>query len=424
MQNKHVIVVGGGMIGLCTAHALQRDGHRVSIIERERLGSGAAKGNAGELTPQQVTPLASPNTARDIVRGVFSRNSYLSIDPRQLLALARFGIGFLLASRTGQMRHGERALAALSRDMLPALERFADDGIDIGGGGSGFLVTAENRELLAAAHQGYVQRAAQGWGQAPGEILQGKKLRKYEPALARDVTGAFLLPEEFSLDSITFIDSLAEHIRAAGANIHTGYTAKRMNHEHTAVECVTDSGETHTVSGDCVVVALGAWTTQFLRDSEIPSTQVVPGKGYSFTLPVEQMPNTVLHSLDRHCVATPMHDRLRIVGMMEFDNRPHELHADRISKLKEIARYVVGGGDWNGITDEWVGARPMTFDGLPMLGAVPGRPGVLVASGHNMHGLSLGPVTGEVIAQLVSGREPNSNGQPLDLTPFRVRRGL
>lgn len=421
MKTQHVVVVGGGLIGLSTAYALLRDGHRVTIIDRDRLGGGAAKGNAGELTPQQVAPLASSNTAKDIINGVFTRSSYLSIEPLQLPRLAFFGLGFLWASGAKRAAKGAAALAQFSDEILPSLQRMAADGIDISGGGDGYLMTSSVEPELQAAHAAYRKRADRGWGEGPGPILRGAQLAEHEPALAPGVAGGFMLPGEFSLDPVTFVASLIEHLKANGAEIREGLTAERLG-DGASVVCRAFDGTETTIRGDRLVLAAGAWTTPILRKSRIRSAPVVSGKGYSFTVPVEQMPNTLVHSMDRHCVAIPMHGRLRIVGMMEFGSHPEHLNRQKLEVLTRAASGVIAGADWQNRTEEWVGARPMTADGMPLLGAIPSRPEVLVAAGHNMHGLSLGPVTGEVLADLIAGRSPSAGGRPLDLRPFAVKR--
>src|SRR5699024_1034486 len=103
---QHVVIVGGGLIGLCTAHAVLRDGHTVTIVESDHIGAGAAVGNAGELTPQQVAPLASPNMAKDVVRGVFTPSHYLTIAFSKLPHLSIWGLEFILNSTKSRMARG------------------------------------------------------------------------------------------------------------------------------------------------------------------------------------------------------------------------------------------------------------------------------------------------------------------------------
>lgn len=418
---KHVVIVGGGLIGLSAAHALVRDGHTVTIIERDHLGAGASTGNAGELTPQQVAPLASRNTALDVTRGVFTNSSYLSISPFKLAHLARFGIEFLLASTKKRAARGEAALAQFLDGMFPALDRLTADGIDTGGGSEGFLMTCSDEAALQAAYAKHQRRADNGWGEAPGPILRGDALHEAEPALGPEVHAGFMLPAERSLDPVTFVASQIKYLLDAGVEVRSGLTAQRLG-EGSSVVCVDEQGNEETISGDAVIVAAGAWTTKVLKKSGIRSKKVVTGKGYSFTVPIEQMPKTLIHAIDVNAVIIPMSGRLRIVGMMEFDEQPEKFNANRLDILTSAASKVLTGADWENRTEEWVGARPMTSDGLPLLGAVPGRPNVFVASGHNMHGLSLGPLTGEILADLVAGRTPTSNDKPIDLKPFAINR--
>ena len=421
MAQQHIVIVGGGLIGLCSAFALVRDGHRVTIIERDHLGAGAATGNAGELTPQQVAPLASLNTARDVFAGLFTRSSYLSIAWPSLPKLAGFGLGFMRASMKKPAARGAAALAQFSDELLPALHRFAEAGIDISGGGTGYLMTYSEDAGLRATHAGYQARAARGWGEAPSAIMRGAELHTHEPVLDPAISGGFMLPGEFSLDPVTFVDSLIAYLKAAGVEVRTGLTATRLG-SGASVVCRDKAGDEIAIAGDRVLIAAGAWTTPILRRSGVRSAAVVSGKGYSYTVPVEQMPRHLIHSMDRHCVVIPMHDRLRIVGMMEFDGKPEQMNRDRFDVLTRAARGLITGADWAGRTDEWVGARPMTADGMPLLGTVASRPEIIVAAGHNMHGLSLGPITGEIVAQLATAQTPTVGGRPLDLKPFAVQR--
>lgn len=420
---QHVVIVGGGILGLCSAHALLRDGHKVTIVEQDHLGAGAAIGNAGELTPQQVAPLASPNMVKDVIRGVFTPSHYLTIALPTIPYLSFWGLDFMLASGKKRMAYGTKALAQFSDGIFPALDRLTESGIDTTGSQSdGFLMIASDEDLLKTSHAAYQSRADKGWGVAPGPIMRGKELHDFEPTLDPGVTGGYLLPAERSLDPVTFVQSLIDDLTSRGVEMMVGYKGDRVTSDGKSVICKDKNGAEITVSGDKVVIAAGAWTTKILKNSGIKHKKVVSGKGYSFTVPVETMPRHLVHSKDRNAVLIPMHDRLRVVGMMEFDEKPTKFNKSRLDVLKKAASTVITGADWDNITEEWVGPRPMTSDGLPLLGAVEGNPNVIVATGHNMHGLSLGPIHGEVVADLVAGRTPTSDGKPINMKPFAVKR--
>jgi D-amino-acid dehydrogenase len=141
------------------------------------------------------------------------------------------------------------------------------------------------------------------------------------------------------------------------------------------------------------------------------------GKGYSFSVFPESMPRRALHLPDGHVAVTPMNDRLRIAGTMEFDGTFDRFEPRRVEAMVAAASPYLRGIDWNGRSDEWVGPRPMTPDGLPMIGHLEGQSRIFVATGHNMLGVTLAPATGRVIADLMLRAEV-----PFDLSPFSPNR--
>src|SRR5699024_6081465 len=134
------------------------------------------------------------------------------------------------------------------------------DGVDISGGGEGYLMTCADDAGLRAAHEAYRVRSTRGWGEAPGPILRDERLAELEPALATRDTGGFMLPGEFSLDPVTFVASLIQHVVDSGVEVREGLTAMRIG-AGASIVCVDAGGVETTVSGDRLVIAAGAWTT-------------------------------------------------------------------------------------------------------------------------------------------------------------------
>lgn len=422
-HSRDVLVIGGGLVGLCAAYSLLRDGHTVTIIERKTLGSGAAQGNAGEVTPLQVAPLASPSMIKDIAAGLLTRTSYLSIAMSKLPSLAGFGLGFMRSANPQTMARSLGALAQFADGIFSSFDEMARNGIDISGGGEGYLFTSSRLEEIEKMHAGFVGRSSASRGNRPGAILRGAALHEAESTLTSETTAGFILPAERYLSPARFVSSLITTVVSGGARVLENTSAVTLTESDGKPGVVVTSaqGDQETLTADAVVVAAGVWSQRLLKNSGVFAS-LVAGKGYSFTVPVEQMPKSLIHSVDRHFVATPLAGSLRIAGIMEFDGQPERLNADRIEFLAKVASSVISGADWENRSDEWVGPRPMTSDGLPALGRVRGFPHTFVAAGHNMHGLSLGPVTGDIVAQLVAGYPASVNGVEIDLSPFSLER--
>lgn len=129
----------------------------------------------------------------------------------------------------------------------------------------------------------------------------------------------------------------------------------------------------------------------------------MPGKGYSFSVAAHPMPRRLVHLGAAKAVLTPLGKRLRVAGTMEFDLDPDRFRQRRVDAIVAAARPYLPGADWERREEEWMGPRPMTPDGLPLIGPVPGQPGLLLATGHNMLGLMLAPATGRLVAELATG---------------------
>ena len=424
---QEVLILGGGIIGLCSAHALLRAGHRVTIVDRDRPGSGAACGNGGEITPLTALPLAGPGMVRETIRGVLSRRHYLSIAPLALPALTAFGCSFLAHCAPARRAAGARALDQLVRGAFAAFDALAGDGIPLAGGGSGFLYTHPDRDTLAAYREVLAARADHLGLAGPDPVLEGDAVHAAEPALAASVRASFVAPSERYLDPGVLVEDLETSARAAGARIVTGAEAIRVEpgrgaHDLPAAVVRTPAGE-ERLTADRIVVACGSRTGAVLAASGVRpplGLAVRPGTGYSFTVGTETLPRVLLGSLEQRTIAIPLSGRLRIVGLMDFDGSHDRFDPQRARHLAERAAMFVRGADWSDITEEWVGPRPMTPSGLPIIGGLPGDPRIVVAAGHNMHGLSLGPVTGELVAALVEGRPGRIAGADVDMRPFAL----
>ncbi|HJP77799.1 MAG TPA: FAD-dependent oxidoreductase [Pseudonocardiaceae bacterium] len=406
MTPRSVVVVGGGVIGLCCAYYLARAGLRVTVVERDRVGSGASRGNAGEICPDLVEPLPAPGVIGPALRTLHRSDAALYLRPRPSIELARFLLGFALHANKSDHRTGAAALAALAEDTFAEFEKI---GVDVKANKNGFLYVYGSADTARRARQ-----AARELGAPVGELLDHADLASHEPFLAGGARFGFHVDGQWSIDPNLFVDGLAGELRGLGVEIIEGARGTRIEDTGGRTRTHTSAG---TVEADRVVLAAGIWTRQLGRALGV-DLNIVPGKGYSFTVPATTLPSKLVHLGDAHVAVNPIGDALRIAGTMEFDRDHDRFDPRRIAAIVAAAKPYLDGVDWTGRRDEWVGPRPMTPDGLPAIGPLPGHENVLVASGHNMLGLMLAPSTGRLVADLITGDRP----QVPAFDPARISR--
>jgi D-amino-acid dehydrogenase len=200
-----------------------------------------------------------------------------------------------------------------------------------------------------------------------------------------------------------YVAALADSVIARGGKIVSGAAVTGMREVGQGVVVDSDSGAAE--SFDAIVVATGAWLGRHAKDFGVKRV-VQAGRGYSFSVEVKDLPNGPVYFPAARVACTPVGDRLRVAGMMEFRRPEEPLDQRRIAAIVEAARPLLAGADLDHRQDEWVGSRPVTSDGLPLIGATR-SPRVFVAGGHGMWGITLGPVTGRLLAeQMVTGQVP------------------
>jgi D-amino-acid dehydrogenase len=409
-----VVVIGGGIVGLSCAWFLRRAGADVVVAEAgPRVGQGASRGNAGAICPSMLEPLAAPGMLRTILDDLRRPDAALHIHPATMPRMAGFLMRFAQAATTEAYERGAEALAQLGRGVGGAYDELAAAGIVTNVRRDGYL-TLHATEAGAQAERAEIARmASMGLCDPPGPILDGDGLRRLEPLVSERIAAGFELPRERWIDTGALVDELDAALRADGVVVRTGARVRAIADLGDGVEIDTASG---IIVGAVAVVAGGAWSKDLLRPL---GTRIAlyPGKGYSFSVQPDRMPAHVLHIPDAHVMLTPYPGRLRVAGTMEFDGTMDRFNPARVEAMVRAATPFVRGVAWGDRTDEWVGPRPITPDGLPVLGPIARHPRVVVATGHNMLGVTLGPVTGKVVADLLVGGDPG-----VDLRPFAAER--
>ncbi|MCG3041581.1 FAD-dependent oxidoreductase [Streptomyces sp. S1A] len=404
-----VAVVGAGMVGLSTAWFLRDHGVEVTVYDREGVAAGASQGNAGWLTPGLATPLPEPAVLRYGLRAVLSPSSPVYVPPSASPALIRFLTGFARHSTTARWRRAMGALVPVNRLALESFDLLARGGVAEPTAEAKTFVaayrTARERGVLLEELE-HIRSAGQD---IDFDLLDGDAAREAEPCLSPRIGAAVRLHGQRYIDPGAFVRALADSVRARGGEIRTGAAVTGVYDRAGGVSVELSDGTGGRF--DAVVLAGGVHLGELGRRFGVRRV-VQAGRGYSFSVPVERAPAGPVYFPAQRVACTPLGDRLRVAGMMEFRRPDAPLDRRRIRAITDAARPLLEGADLEARRDEWVGSRPCTADGLPLIGATR-SPRVFAAGGHGMWGITLGPVTGRLLAERVAtGREP------AELAPF------
>jgi D-amino-acid dehydrogenase len=417
-MSQRVAVIGAGMVGLSTAWFLQQHGLSVTVYDRRHVAAGSSWGNAGWLTPALTAPLPEPAVLSYGVRAVLSPSSPVYVPLRPEPRLLRFLTGFARHSTARHWGLGMRAYAPLNRLALEAFDELTDADVEAHTYPADpflacFRTPEERTALLEELEQ--IQAAGQD---VKYDVLTGHEARTPEPSLSSAVGSAVRLHDQRYLNPPAFLRALATAVRERGGHIVEATNVTDVEHQSDGVRIAAHSpsgaGET-TDRFDSVVLANGAWLPTMARRFGVRQP-VQAGRGYSFSVACDQVPAGPVYFPTQRVactpLATPEGPRLRVAGMMEFRAPDAALDRRRITAIVEATRPLFTGVDLDRRHDEWVGSRPCTADGLPLIGATT-APRVFVAGGHGMWGIALGPLTGKLLAQrIVTGTTP------AELVPF------
>lgn len=406
---RKVAVVGAGMVGLSTAWFLQEHGVEVEVLDRDGVAAGSSWGNAGWITPGLSTPLPDPAVLSYGIKAVISPTSpvYVPVttDPRLLRFLATF-------TRNSTMRRWSRSMRALvpiNECALPAFDALAEGGVtspakDATSFIAGYRQKSETDFLLTE-----LEHIAASGHDVGFEELTGDEVRAAEPTFSEEIGAGVRLLGQRYLNPGEFVASLADSVRARGGKIREGARVTGITEEAKGVRlAIAQSG---TELYDRVVVATGTWLDDLARPFGVRE-HVQAGRGYSFSVPIDHTPSGPVYLPSQRVACTPLGDRLRVAGMMEFRPPGAPLDQRRVEAIVDATRPFLTGVDLDDRQDEWVGSRPCTADGLPLIGGT-SSPRVHIAGGHGMWGMTLGPATGQLLAQtMVTGRAAP------ELTPF------
>jgi len=404
-MSQHVLIIGGGVIGLCAAHYCQARGFRVTLIERQPAErDGCSFGNAGMIVPSHFVPLAAPGMVALGLKWMWNPKSPFYIKPRLSWDLFRWAWRFWKASTAS---HVERA-APLLRDLHLASRALYEElanqmGNEFGLVKNGLLMLCKTRHALD--DEAKMAEKANKLG-VPAQVLDAAGTAALDPGVRMDVEGSVFFPRDCHLNPQRLVSGLQSRLAAAGCEFHFGAEVTAFETRGRAVYTVrTTAGD---FSADHVVLAGGSWSTGIGKSLKL-SLPMQPGKGYSVTLTEpRQLPSICAIFTEARVAVTPMNGTLRFGGTMEMSGLNDTIRPARVQGIIDAVPKYYPDFQPSDFADlkPWHGLRPCSPDGLPYLGRSKAYDNLIVATGHAMMGLSLAPITGQVVAQLASGKPP------------------
>ncbi|OUM44640.1 FAD-dependent oxidoreductase [Arthrobacter sedimenti] len=397
------IVIGAGAIGLSSAYYLRKSGVDVTIIDPSSPGSKASSHNAGWVVPSMSAPVPAPGMMGQALRWMLRRDSPLYVTPTLSPQFLRFMALMLRNCTTARFEAGLKVLSDLSAETLQAFDDLAADGVQFESHADPLTMLFRDRKKLEA-HALELTTVAERIPGFSWRVLDSSDIARELPQVAGGLAGGLESIGDRSLDPASFTEGLADACRREGVEFRLGQPASLRQENGSAVSVVV--GE-DLLRADRIVVAAGVWTNQVLAGIR-EHVAVQAGKGYGYDLPLQpDGPTHPLYLAEAKVAITPLQKSVRIAGTMGFggiDERIDSVRAGGI--LSSLPAYFTAWPDMSKKPQPWTGLRPMTPDGLPIIGPLPRQPNVLVATGHAMLGVSLAPPTGRLIAEMATGQVP------------------
>lgn len=414
-MSKKIAVVGGGIIGLCSAFYLKKQGYDVTVIDKGDITDGTSFGNAGYISPSHIIPLASPGIVAKGLRWMLSSSSPFYIKPRLDMNLIRWGFNFYKSANQSTMEKNIPHLAnilLLSRELTSQLKN--EIGNHFRMEEKGCLMLYKN--LTTEKHEIELAQEAAHFG-IETKMLNAQDVQDLEPDMEVNVRGGVIYPSDCHLHPGEFMRTLKDHLSKLGVEfqLNTAVTGfEKTQNKVTAV--LTDKGKIET---DELILASGSWLPIVTEKLGI-KLLLQAGKGYSITYKnLSKNLNYPAILVDDRVAMTPMGNDLRMGGTMEISGINSNVLVKRVQSIFKAAKnyYPSLELEFPAVDKIWSGLRPLSPDGMPYIGRHSKFSNMVIAGGHAMLGVSLAAGTGKLVEQIVSGSKP-----AIDIRAFRIER--
>jgi D-amino-acid dehydrogenase len=410
-----ILIIGGGSIGVCSAWFLADKGRQVTVVDRGQIGAACSYGNAGVIARSHIIPLPAPGVLLSGMKWVFNPESPLYIKPRLSLALISWLARFSAASLTAPTLRTMSLINDLIQASMTLYEEFASMG------GSQFNFKHRGSLAIYKSSDGFEAGLKQAeWVRRFGiqsKVLDQAGVRQIEPTIQQQIVGGIYMKDDAHLNPFKFVVWLSARAQSKGVSFLTSTEVLGFDKSAGRISTV------RTTRGDFeahqVILAAGSWSPELAEDLGL-TLPIQPAKGYSITVKSEEREGSMpIWLTESKVTVTPMGEVLRFAGTLELADLDFSINQRRVEAIRRAAREYLVGTDQYETLEIWRGLRPLTPDGLPIIGISKAWSNLIFATGHGMQGLALGPITGKLVTQLATGETPSVDMARLSEERFR-----
>lgn len=416
MRNNSIHIIGGGIVGLCSAWYLVKAGYQVTVIDKNDFTDGTSFGNAGMIVPSHFVPMAAPGVITQGLKWLLNSKSPFYIKPRIDSDLIQWLWNFYRSANSKKVEQAMPVLYNLNEKSKNLYKKIAAaENFDFGFEERGLLMlyktqkqAREEEKLAEKAHRLGIKT----------ETLDTNGLKKLEPKMEFDVLGGIYFPGDAHLYPNLFIKQMMTVLKKCGVEFKSEKEIIDFKISGSKIKSLIDK-QGKGIVVENVLLCSGSWTGLLLKKLGI-KIHLQDGKGYSITLTKSNTRPQIPTILSEAKVAiTPMGSDLRIGGTLEISGLSNKISKSRVQGIVESipAYYKNLDIDFSPTTKIWKGYRPCTPDGMPYIGKSKSISNLIVGTGHGMMGLSLGAVTGKIISQIATDEK-----LLVDINPFRLDR--
>lgn len=413
-MSKSVIIIGGGIIGLCSAYYLQKEGHKVTVIDKSDYSSGASYVNAGYITPSHIISLAAPGMIQKGIKWMFNSSSPFYVKPRLNYDFLKWSLHFKKSATAKKVQKSIpiiKDINLLSRDLYQEMKN--DKEFDFFHQHNGLLMCYKTD-----------QAGEEEWETGKIAIKEGLKVAHLtkeqvqilEPNASLNVKGAIYYHSDAHMTPNNFMSEIKTYLQKNGVSILGNEEVVDVviaNNKVTSIKTTNLN-----IKSDEFVIATGAWSQNFAKKLGI-KIPIQAGKGYSINVQKETNIKIPAILMEAKVAVTPMDGFTRFAGTMEIGGINHKINNTRVQAIANAAEKYYSKVQIESKEKEEAkcGLRPLSPDGLPFIGKSSKCKNVTFATGHAMMGWSLGPATGKLVSEIISDKEYS-----LNIYPFAVDR--